>query len=139
MYIIGVTGLSCSGKTTLSKRLQEQLGRLDECLLISMDDFYKELSPEEYKMLHDDTAAINFDTPASIDFTLLKRTLSALKSDTPVAIKLPKFDLATCVITQWLEIMSSQYKYVVVEGLFVFSDPEVASMCNLKIWVETSE
>lgn len=48
MFIIGITGLSCSGKTTLSKNLQNSLGA-DDCLIISMDDYYKELTDEQYK------------------------------------------------------------------------------------------
>ena len=40
MLVIGITGLSCGGKTTLCKSLRDQLG-LNNCLLISMDDYFK--------------------------------------------------------------------------------------------------
>ncbi len=48
MFIIGITGLSCSGKTTLSQNLQKMLGA-NECLCISMDDYYKELTDDLYE------------------------------------------------------------------------------------------
>lgn len=92
MFIIGITGLSCSGKTTLSDSLKEILGE-NECLLMSMDDYYKELTPEQYKVLYDDEAAINFDEPDAIDMDLLINHLEAIRQNKPV--DLPKYDLGT--------------------------------------------
>lgn len=62
--------MSCSGKTTLSENLQKELGE-NECILLSMDDYYKELTEEQSKILYDDDAAINFDEPKAINFDLL--------------------------------------------------------------------
>jgi uridine kinase len=136
MYIIGITGQSCSGKTTLSRRLLEALGE-ENCLLVSLDNYYKELTQEQYKVLHNDEAVINFDTPESINFDLLKRNLIDLKQNRTCL--LPNFDLGSCVITSWTEHQPNKYKYIILEGLFIFSDPEILDMCNLKVWVETSD
>ena len=136
MYIVGITGLSCSGKTTLSEKLHRSLGK-ENCLLLSMDDYYKELTSEEYKILHNDEALINFDTPKRINFELMKQNLSGIKNNIPVEI--PKFDLASCVITSRVTIPANKYKFIILEGCFVFSEPDVANLCNLKIWVETSD
>jgi len=137
MYIIGVTGLSCSGKTTLSEKLYKRLGE-ENCLLISMDNYYKELTSEQYKVLHNDEAAINFDTPDAIDFELLKRNLRDIKNNSQ-EVKLPIFDLASCVITGWKNVPANKYKYVIVEGLLIFSDQEVINLCDLKVYIETSD
>lgn len=137
MYVIGITGLSCSGKTTLSQKLQKTLGA-ENCLLLSMDDYYKELTQEQYEILHNDNAEINFDTPEQIDFDLMKRTLNDIKQNKK-QVKVPKFDLASCVITSWTTIEPGQYKYIILEGLFIFNDTDIANLCNLKIWVETSD
>jgi uridine kinase len=138
MYLIGITGISCSGKTTLSRKVQQSLGE-DQCLLISMDDFYKDLTPEQQKQMRLDHSVINFDTPESIDFALLKKTLNDLKSPTSDEIRLPKFDTAKCAITSWTTIPSNKYKFVIVEGLFVLNDPELVDYFDLKVWVETSD
>ena len=90
MFIIGITGLSCSGKTTFSESLRKILGEND-CLLMSMDDYYRELTPEQYKILYDDQAEINFDQPGAIDFELLVGHLNDIKLNKPV--ELPKYDL----------------------------------------------
>jgi uridine kinase len=136
MYIIGITGLSCSGKTSMSERLRNHLGDKN-CLMISMDDYYKELTSEQYEILHNDSADINFDTPESIDLEQLKSNLYDLKNNK--TFLMPKFDLSSCKITSRQQIIPSSYKYAIVEGLFIFSDPQVAELCNLKIWIETSD
>jgi uridine kinase len=137
MYIIGVTGLSCSGKSTLSKKLQEKLGS-ENCLSICMDNYYKELTPEQYEILHNDEAAINFDTPDQINFNLMKKNISDIKNNNP-DVQIPNFDLASCLITSWTHVPQNKLKYLIIEGVFIFSDPDLANLCNLKVWVETSE
>lgn len=136
MFVIGITGLSCSGKTTLSDSLQKALGE-DDCLLISMDDYYKELSEEEYKILYSDEAAINFDRPEAINFDLLNNHLSDIIQNKEV--DLPKYDLGSCVVTKYLKVKSNKYKYIILEGVFIFCNEKLRDMLDLKIWVDTSE
>ena len=38
-----------------------------------------------------------------------------------------------------LKLLPNKYKYLIVEGVFVFSDDILNKLFNLKIWVETSE
>ena len=59
-FVIGLAGGSASGKTTVARRVIESLGVPWVCLL-SMDSFYKALTPEQHEM-----AAVNeynFDIP----------------------------------------------------------------------------
>ena len=103
-----------------------------------MDNYYKELTSDQYKVLHNDEAAINFDTPDAIDFEMLKRNLKDIKNNVQ-EVKLPIFDLASCTLTGWKNVPSNKYKYIIIEGLLIFSDPEVVELCNLKIWVDASD
>jgi len=135
MYVIGITGLSCSGKTTLAQSLQAQLG--DTCLSLSMDDYYKELTPEQYKILYDDSAAINFDEPEAIDFDKFASHLTDIINNKPVTI--PKYDLGSCVVTEYIKVEANRYKFILIEGVFIFNDVRLREMCQLKVWVETSE
>ena len=135
MFLVGVTGLSCSGKTHLSQKLKESLG--DECLYISLDDYYKELSEEERSILYKNEAFINFDTPDAIDFKRLLGDLTHLLNHKKT--ELPQFDLGKCVITKTVTVNPEHYKYIILEGVFMFNDETLKNLCNLKIWVETSE
>lgn len=135
MHFIAITGLSCSGKTTLSVKLQRQLG--DNCLLISMDNYYKQLTPEQYEILHNDSADINFDTPDMIDFERLKSDLRRIRDGKET--QLPKFDIGTCLISDGPIVMPNKYEHIILEGLFTLCDDELARLFDLKIWVETSD
>ena len=94
MFIIGITGLSCSGKSTLCENLVKSLG--DECLYLSMDDYYKELTNEQAAVLYDNEALINFDTPDAINLDLLLSHVEDILSGKITFI--PKFDLGSCVL-----------------------------------------
>ena len=62
-FVIGLAGGSASGKTTVAKRIIESL-KVDWVSLLSMDSFYKVLTPEQH-----DAAAINeynFDHPGNV-------------------------------------------------------------------------
>jgi uridine kinase len=134
MIVIGVTGYSCSGKTTFSQMLKTAL---PDCLLISMDDYYKELTPEQYEILYDDNSDLNFDVPEAVNLDLLYDHLTYLKLGKP--FKMPKFDCGKCVITDHEAIQPGQYKYVIVEGVMVFCKPEIVDICDLKIWINELE
>lgn len=138
MFVIGVTGLSCSGKTTFSQRLLEALGP-QNCLLISMDNYYKELTEDEYKILYSDNSHLNFDRPEAVDLQLMFEQIHALKQGDK-CVKLPVFDLGRCVITGHVEVPANHgYKYLIVEGIMIFSKREIAQICDLKVWVDTLE
>ncbi len=135
MYVIGITGISCCGKTTLSGNLCDLIG--ERCLFLSMDDYYKELSEEESKQIYDSAALINFDEPKAIDFELFVSHLTSILAGQKVTI--PKYDLGSCVVTKYVDVDPSEYDFVVIEGVFIFCDEKLKSLCDLKIWVETSE
>ena len=73
MFIIGITGGSGSGKTTVVKNIIHDLPK-GSVAVISQDSYYKDnghLSDEEKKR-------INFDHPASIEFELLNKHIDKL-------------------------------------------------------------
>ena len=136
MFVIGITGLSCSGKTTLSEQLRDALGK-DDCILLSMDDYYKELTEEQSKILYDDNAEINFDTPDAIDFDQMNSHLKSIINGVPVDI--PRFDLGSCVVTRKDHVPAGRFKYIILEGVFIFCDQRISDLCNVRIWTEAGE
>lgn len=47
-YIIGISGGSASGKTSVSREIFNRLG-IDDCMLITMDSYYRVITKEEEK------------------------------------------------------------------------------------------
>ena len=75
MLVIGIAGGSGSGKTTVVRAIQERLQN-ERVVVIPQDSYYKDLADasDEEKRNH------NFDHPEAIDWELLCKQLSELKS-----------------------------------------------------------
>ena len=75
--IIGIAGSSGSGKTSLAYAIIKALS-LPWVVILSMDSFYKPLSPEESQAAFRNE--YDFDAPEAIDFDVLVERLQAIKS-----------------------------------------------------------
>ncbi|KAG8527432.1 uncharacterized protein KY384_007584 [Bacidia gigantensis] len=75
--IIGVAGSSGSGKTSLAVEIVSALN-LPWVVILSMDSFYKALTPEENAKAHQNE--FDFDAPQAIDFDLLTEKLRDIKA-----------------------------------------------------------
>ena len=76
MSIIAIAGSSGSGKTSLARAIIDALN-LPWVLIMSMDSFYKVLTPaESLKAFRNE---FDFDTPDAIDFEVLVDRLQNLK------------------------------------------------------------
>jgi len=129
MYIIGIAGGSGSGKTSVVKKIVKCFP--DESVrVLSQDAYYKDngiLSQEEREK-------INFDHPSSIEFALLIQHLQELK--TGKTIEMPTYSYITCS-RQKETIPIAPGKVVIIEGILIFTDPELRDMLDLKVFVDT--
>ncbi len=129
-YIIGIAGGSASGKTTLINRLQE-LYSADQICVISQDHYYRPLSEQ----IVDENGEINFDLPEGIDFKRLVRDIKKLKKGQDVQIVEYTFNNPSVFPK---EIVFKSSSVIVVEGLFIYTDPKLDSLFDLKLYVEAS-
>ena len=74
MLIIGISGGTGSGKTTVVNQIVKHLPT-DEVCVISQDSYYKATDDLSYEQ----RTKINFDHPRAIDFDLIVEHLIALK------------------------------------------------------------
>ncbi|KAA8590948.1 hypothetical protein FQN60_001891 [Etheostoma spectabile] len=89
-FVIGLCGGSASGKTTVARKIIEDLD-VPWVVLLSMDSFYKVLSPEQQTRAASND--YNFDHPDAFDFDLLTHTLHKLKQGK--SVKIPVYDFTT--------------------------------------------
>jgi uridine kinase len=82
--IIGVTGGTASGKTSLCMRIAERIGL--DCAYIALDSFYRGLTEEE----HHNANNYNFDHPKAIDFDTAYEVLLKLRDG--VDCEIPQYD-----------------------------------------------
>ena len=127
-HIIGICGGSASGKTTLASELARMLTDTS-CTLITMDNYYKDFVAQGI-----DPVNVNYDIPDSFDLKLLASHLTGLKMGVPVEGPVYNFDTHT---RSRQKIMLSPTGIIMVEGLFLYNIREIASLIDLKIYIET--
>ncbi|MGQ1785517.1 uridine kinase [Saccharicrinis sp. GN24d3] len=128
MLIIGIAGGTGSGKTTVVRRIIEQLPQ-GEVTVLPQDSYYRDNSdiPLEERQ------KINFDHPDSLEFELLIDHLTALKKGE--TIQLPTYSYVTC--TRGEETIAVQPTHVViVEGILILGNKELRELMDLKIFVD---
>uniref|UniRef100_A0A8C1PRZ6 uridine/cytidine kinase n=1 Tax=Cyprinus carpio TaxID=7962 RepID=A0A8C1PRZ6_CYPCA len=124
--IIGLCGGSASGKTTVANKIIEALD-VPWVVLLSMDSFYKVLSPEEQALAASND--YNFDHPGAFDFELLVTTLRKLKQGQ--SVKIPVYDFTTHGRQKdWKNVYGASV--IIFEGILSFADKEL-----LQIFVDT--
>ena len=128
VLIIGIAGGSGSGKSTLCRNIVSNFdGSISH---IHHDDYYKStdgLSPEERE-------SINYDHPSAFDTDLLIEHLRLLKSG--VAVDAPTYDYKTHNRSS-LTVHIPAAPVIIVEGILIFENEELASCFDIKIFVDT--
>ncbi|MBX2902076.1 MAG: uridine kinase [Chitinophagales bacterium] len=128
MIIIGITGGSGSGKTTVVRNILEKIKR-SEVAVLSQDSYYK----DNKHLTLEERALINFDHPNSIEFDLMVKHLEELKQDKP--IEEPTYDYVTS--SRQAATITIEPKHVmIVEGILLFTDERIRNLCTLKVFVD---
>ncbi|XP_017570230.1 uridine-cytidine kinase-like 1a isoform X3 [Pygocentrus nattereri] len=130
-FVIGLCGGSASGKTTVANKIIEALD-VPWVVLLSMDSFYKVLSPEEQALAASND--YNFDHPGAFDFQLLVTTLRKLKQGK--SVKIPVYDFTTHGRQkEWKNVYGASV--IIFEGIMAFADKELLQLLDMKIFVDT--
>ena len=130
-YVIGIAGGSGSGKTFFLNCFLNHF-KTDEICLISQDDYYipvGELTQEQNK-LH------NFDLPNAIDEKQFFTDIQKILDGETIYKKAYKFNKKNAE-QEILEIKPASI--LIIEGLFILHYPEIASLLNLKIFIQAQE
>ena len=127
MLIIGIAGGTGSGKTTVVEQIVSQLPP-DEVCVISQDSYYLETSHLTYQ----ERIAINFDHPQAIDFNLLVSHLRMLREGK--SFEQPVYSFVDHNRTKET-ITTHPKKVIIVEGILIFTNPELRDMFDIKIFV----
>ena len=128
MLIIGIAGGSGSGKTTVVKKIIDNLPK-NSVSVISQDSYYKDngrLSDEEKKK-------INFDHPASIEFELLNKHIDKLMLGE--SIQRPVYNYVTCARAEETVPIEPK-KVIIIEGILILTNARLRKKLGIKIFVD---
>lgn len=127
-YFIGIAGGTASGKTTLCKEIIKQLNMVGDFTLLTMDNFYKDLTAEQME----DVANYNFDAPDSLDFDEMHETVQQLLQYKDVEI--PDYDFSTNSRKKDKITVKASH-FILFEGILALYDERLRDLMDFKIFV----
>ena len=130
-YLIGISGGSGGGKTSVANLIHKSLGKKDS-LLFSMDTYYKDLTPEQEKDLNN----YNFDSPEALDLDLLYTHLNDLMHWKK--IEMPTYDFSTNKRNSYT-IDVEPAKVIIFEGILAFYDKRMRDLMDLKLFIDLDD
>lgn len=126
--LVGISGGSGSGKTTIARLVAAELG----AARLAFDTYYcdqSHLSPEQ-------RAQVNYDHPDSLDVGLFTAHLDELAAGRP--IDAPIYDFATHTRSAEIERVEPG-EVVVVEGILLLAFPAICDRLDLRVFRDCPE
>jgi uridine kinase len=127
--IIGISGGTGSGKTTVAQKIIAAIGEAN-AVYLQQDSYYRNL--EDIPL--DQRQRVNFDHPDAFDGALMLRHLEALRAGE--SIDRPIYDFVTHSRKKET-IRVDPLPVIVIEGILVFFDAGMRSLMDLRIFVDT--
>lgn len=118
LRFLGLTGPTCSGKTTAAKKLTDYLERHGHRVhIISIDDFYYDKDYLRQRADLDPDIEIDYDSEETIDVDLFAERIESLMKNDPT--DLPRFDFKTGYRVKGETIDPDPTDVFLVEGIQV--------------------
>ena len=129
--IIGVTGGSGGGKTSVSKAILSHFPN-EKIAMIEHDSYYKDQS----HLTFEERIKTNYDHPFAFDTDLMIEQIKELLAGRPVDI--PTYDYAAHTRSSKTYRQEPQDVFI-VEGILVLEDKRLRDLMDIKIFVDTDD
>lgn len=129
--VIGVTGGSGSGKTTVSKAIYNQLSG-QSLLILQQDSYYNDQS----EMTMAERRAVNYDHPLAFDTELMIKQIKQLINYEP--IEKPVYDYEQSTRSS-KTIHQEPRDVIIVEGVLILDDQRMRDLMDIKVFVDTDD
>jgi uridine kinase len=127
--VVGISGGTGSGKTTLADLILEKIGR-EKIAYLPHDAYYR----DQNHLPIEERAKVNYDHPDSLETELLIEHIEHLKKG--YVIEMPQYDFT--IHSRKPESLTIKPKRVVlVEGILIFVEKALRNLFDMKIYVDT--
>ncbi|VHB67521.1 uridine kinase [Streptococcus pyogenes] len=129
--IIGVTGGSGGGKTSVSRAILDSFPNA-RIAMIQHDSYYKDQS----HMSFEERVKTNYDHPLAFDTDFMIQQLKELLSGRPVDIPIYDYKKHTRSNTTFRQ---DPQDVIIVEGILVLEDERLRDLMDIKLFVDTDD
>ena len=127
--VIGITGGSGSGKTSVTKKIHEVF-KGHSVVVMEQDDYYK----DQAHLAYEERLQTNYDHPLAFDTDLLIEHIHCLINRE--AVEKPTYDYT--LHTRSTETITVEPKDVIIlEGILVLEDERLRELMDIKLFVDT--
>ena len=127
--IIGITGGTGSGKSTVSKEIFKLIPE-KKIVVIEQDSYYKDQS----HLTFEERTKTNYDHPLAFDNELLIKHLKDLLANKPIEKPIYDFEKHT----RKKETVTVEPKDIIIlEGILILFEEEIRNLLDIKIFVDT--
>jgi uridine kinase len=126
--IIGISGGTGSGKTTVAHKIIASVGS-ENVVYLQQDSYYRNLGDMPIDLRH----KVNFDHPDAFDTELLVNHLEALSAGE--SIEQPVYDYAT-FSRKPETVQVAPRPVIIIEGILALVSPHLRGLMDLKIFVD---
>ena len=129
--VIGVTGGSGSGKTTVSQAIYDNL-KGQSIQIINQDTYYN----DQAMMTMEERKAVNYDHPLAFDTDLLIQQLDALRHNQ--SIEMPVYDYKEYTRSAKTVHVEPQ-DVIILEGILILDDERLRDLMDIKVYVDADD
>lgn len=127
--LIGITGGTGSGKSTVAKEILNNIDEKDVATL-EQDSYYKDQSDVSFE----ERVIRNYDHPFAFDDDLLIEHLVDLLDNK--AIEKPIYDFSNHTRKKETIKVESK-KLIILEGILILNNEKLRNLCDIKVFVDT--
>ena len=128
MFIIGITGGTGSGKTTIVNEVINLFDASEICLL-SSDSYYKNNASLDFNQRD----KLNYDIPEAIDFDLLNKHIDLLKQE--ININIPNYCFTTHLRLEKTTVVEPK-KILIIEGILILTNKTLRDSINYSVFLD---
>ena len=128
MFIIGITGGTGSGKTTIVNEVINLFDASKICLL-SSDSYYKNNASLDFNQRD----KLNYDIPEAIDFDLLNKHIDLLKQG--ININVPNYCFTTHLRLEKTTVVEPK-KILIIEGILILTNKTLRDSINYSVFLD---
>lgn len=129
IMVVGISGGTGSGKTTLSDLILGRIGR-EKIAYLPHDAYYR----DQKHLPIEERAKVNYDHPDSLETELLIKHIEMLK--TGQSIDMPIYDF-TIHNRKEATLRVDPRPIILVEGILIFVEKALRNLFDMKIYVDT--
>ena len=128
MFIIGITGGTGSGKTTIVNEVNK-LFDYSEISLLSSDSYYKNNASLDFNQRD----KLNYDIPEAIDFDLINKHIDLLKQE--INIDVPNYCFTTHLRLEKTTVVEPK-KILIIEGILILTNKTLRDSINYSVFLD---